>query len=204
MNRVDRLTGTLLLLQSHRSITVTDIASHWEISERTVYRDLAALSEAGVPIYFEAGIGYRLMDGYEMSPVMLSVQEAMAVFMSGEIAEKLADISLKESLKSALIKIRSVLPEEQQAQLERFKDSVGVWLQDKYQTNDATSLIPLHRAVVERKCIAISYTRRNSKEATKRIVEPQAVIFYAGHWHLVAWCRLRKDYRDFRMDRIDN
>ena len=94
MNRIDRLTGMILLLQGQRVITAEQIAAHFEISVRTVYRDLAALGEAGVPIVAEAGVGYSLMRGYHMPPVMFTEDEAAALFMSGEVTEQIADDSL--------------------------------------------------------------------------------------------------------------
>lgn len=202
MNRIDRLTGTLLLLQTRRSLNATDIATHWEISERTVYRDLAALSEAGVPIVFEPEIGYRLMGGYEMRPIMLSETEALSLFMSAELAKKFADVSLRESLSTALLKIRSVLPETQQNQLESFKKSMGIWLNESHNAGHTETLIPLHRAVIERRCLKLQYNKRSLGNISERIVEPLGVLYYTGHWHLIAFCRLRSDYRDFRMDRM--
>src|SRR4051812_45964721 len=101
MNRIDRLTGILLLLQSHRMITAQQIADHYEISVRTVYRDIAALGEAGVPIVAEAGHGYSLMRGYHVPPVMFTENEAAALFLSGEVTEQVADESLRDALRSA-------------------------------------------------------------------------------------------------------
>ena len=202
MNRIDRLTGTLLMLQSQRQLSVGSIASHWEISERTVYRDIAALSEAGVPIVFEPQIGYRLMGGYEVPPVMFSEDEALALFLSGEIAEQVADISLRESVRSALLKIRSVLPIERQDLLENFKKSLGIWLRSKPPTVKTDCLIPIHSAVLQCKCMRICYDTADRGEVRERIVEPQGILFYGNHWHLIAFCRFRQDYRDFRMDRM--
>ncbi|MCH8498929.1 MAG: HTH domain-containing protein [Marinobacter sp.] len=107
MNRIDRLTGTILLLQSHRAITAEQIASHWEISLRTVYRDLAALTEAGVPLWFCPNHkGYRLMDGFHLPPVQFTDQEATALFVAGAVTNTIADTSLQQAHASALLKIR--------------------------------------------------------------------------------------------------
>jgi len=202
MNRIDRLTGTLLMLQSQRKLSVGSIASHWEISERTVYRDIAALSEAGVPIVFEPEFGYRLMGGYEVPPVIFSEDEALALFLSGEIAEQVADNSLKKSLRSALLKIRSVLPDERRDLLENFKKSLGIWLRSRQSTVKTDCLIPIHSAVLQHKCMRIFYDTGGRGEVRERVVEPQGILFYGNHWHLVAFCQFRKDYRDFRMDRM--
>jgi len=190
------------MLQSHRRLSVAAIASHWEISERTVYRDIAALCEAGVPIVFEPAIGYRLMGGYEVPPVMFSEEEALALFLSGEIAEQVADASLKASIRSALLKIRSVLPEDRQSLLENFKKSLGIWLYSNRPDLEADCLVPLHNAVLQRRCMKVAYDTADRGILKERVVEPLGVLYYGNHWHLIAFCRYRKDYRDFRMDRV--
>lgn len=205
MNRIDRLTGIILLLQSHRVITAEQIAAHYEISVRTVYRDVAALGEAGVPIIAEAGMGYSLMRGYHMPPVMFTEDEAAALFMSGEIAEQIADESLRDSLRAALLKVRSVLPADRRDYLDRLSERTKVWLKRPSQQEDEEchqALMRLQEAVVRRRCTALRYDAGNRGEITTRMVEPLGVVFYARQWHLIAWCRMRKAMRDFRLDRL--
>ncbi|MCW1922716.1 YafY family transcriptional regulator [Luteolibacter arcticus] len=203
MNRIDRLTGMILLLQGQRVITAEQIAGHFEISVRTVYRDLSALGEAGVPIIAEAGVGYSLVRGYHMPPVMFTEDEGAALFMSGEVTEQIADESLKQSLRSALLKVRSVLPQEKRDYLHRLKDAVGVWFR---RPDDGAarreSLMPIQDAIVRRLCLAICYNTANRGALTDRVVEPLGLIFYSRQWHLIAWCRVRRDFRDFRLDRV--
>lgn len=202
MNRIDRLTGMILLLQSHRVITAEQIAAHFEMSMRTVYRDLAALGEAGVPIVAEAGVGYSLMRGYHMPPVMFTEHEAAALFMSGEITEQIADDTLRSSLRAALLKVRAVLPKERQDHLNRLKHSVGVWLSGGSREDDKRSLMPLQQALVQRQCVALCYNAAGRGSLTERVVEPLGMMFYAREWHLIAFCRLRNEFRDFRLDRV--
>lgn len=202
MNRIDRLTGMILLLQSHRVITAEQIAAHFEMSMRTVYRDLAALGEAGVPIVAEAGVGYSLMRGYHMPPVMFTEHEAAALFMSGEVTEQIADDTLRTSLRSALLKVRAVLPKERQDHLNRLKHSVGVWLSGRSRENEQRSLMPLQQALVQRQCVSLCYNAAGRGALTERVVEPLGMMFYAREWHLIAFCRLRNEFRDFRLDRV--
>lgn len=202
MNRIDRLTGMILLLQSHRVITAEQIAAHYELSVRTVYRDLAALGEAGVPIVAEAGVGYSLMRGYHMPPVMFTEHEAAALFMSGEVTEQIADESLRDSLRSALLKVRSVPPKERQEPLVRLKQTVGVWLSRHRQEDEQRALMPLQQAVARRQCVRLQYNAGSRGEVTTRVVEPLGMMYYARQWHLIGHCRLRKDFRDFRLDRV--
>ncbi|WP_082408438.1 helix-turn-helix transcriptional regulator [Verrucomicrobium spinosum] len=175
MNRIDRLTGMILLLQSHRVITAERVADHFEISVRTVYRDLAALGEAGVPIVAEAGVGYSLMRGYHMPPVMFTEDEAAALFVSGEVTEQVADDSLRMALRSALLKVRSVLPRERHDFLNRLQPAVGVWLSlhdGEDETGRPDCLMPLQQAVVRKRCAVLHYNAGARGEVTTRQVEP--------------------------------
>ncbi len=205
MNRIDRLTGMILLLQSHRVITAEKIAAHFEISVRTVYRDLQALGEAGVPIIGEAGMGYSLMRGYHVPPVMFTENEAAALFLSGEVTEQIADESLREALRDALLKIRAVLPAERRDYLNRLSRSVRVWLPvgGNGGEDERQSLMPLQQAVVRRQCVALTYDAGRRGTITDRVVEPLGVLFYGRQWHLIAHCQLRAAVRDFRLDRMD-
>ena len=202
MNRIDRLTGMILLLQGQRVITADQIAAHFEISVRTVYRDLSALSEAGVPIAAEAGVGYSLMRGYHMPPVMFSEDEAAALFMSVEVTEPLADESLRQSMRSALLKVRSVLPQEKRDYLRQLHDKVGIIARPSEADARRKSLMPVQGAVARRRCLRIRYNTGNCGVISERVVEPLGLVFYSHQWHLIAWCRWRQDVRDFRLDRI--
>ncbi len=203
MNRIDRLTGTILLLQNKRLVTAEEIAAHWEISVRTVYRDLLALAEAGVPIAGEPGLGYRLMRGYHLPPIRFTAEEATALFASSEITEQIADDSIKRALRSALLKVRSILPEDRRKRVEGLGRSFGIWLRPgRPPLRAEKDLLPLHEAILSRRCLRISYQSQGASESSFRVVEPLGLIYYSGHWHLIAYCRLRADFRDFRADRV--
>lgn len=202
MNRIDRLTGTLLLLQSQRGLTAERIAAHWEISVRTVYRDLAALAEIGVPVVFDPERGYTLMNGYRVPPIRFTDAEAAALFVAGTVTEGLADRTLRDPLRSALLKIRTVLPEPRRDYLSRLRQTLGVWPARTGQTASSGAFMPIQDAVLRRHCLAIRYDAAGRGTITARTVEPLGLLFYTGHWHLIAYCRLRQDFRDFRLDRM--
>lgn len=202
MNRIDRLTGMILLLQSHRVITAEQIAAHYEISVRTVYRDLAALGEAGVPIVAEAGVGYRLMTGYHMPPVMFTEEEAAALILSAKVTGQVGDKSISNALDSALLKIRSILPAERRDYLARLQQSTSVWLKVPRAGQSVQALMPMQEAIVRRRCLSLRYDAGSRGEITTRVVEPVGLVFYARQWHLIAFCRLRHAFRDFRVDRL--
>ncbi len=204
MNRIDRLVATVLLLQSRRLIRALDIAQHFEISIRTVYRDLRALEEAGVPLSAEAGEGYSLVPGYHLPPVMFTHEEASALFVGGEFVNRLTDASLQKHMQSALLKIRAVLPEEKQDYLERLQEATAIdtrpiSFQEGFRDD---ALATIQQALVQRRILAMEYFSNHRESLTKRQVEPLGLLYYSEHWHLIAYCRMRKDYRDFRTDRI--
>jgi len=201
MNRIDRLTGVILLLQGRRVITAEEIAAHFEISIRTVYRDIAALGEAGVPIVAEAGVGYSLARGYHMPPIMFTEEEAAALAIGAEVTEQVADESLKRSIGGALLKIRAVLSAEQRDYISRLERVVNIRFGRSSPLG--ADLMPMQEAVVRCRCLSLRYNAGRRGEITERVVEPLGMVFYARQWHLIAWCRLRRDLRDFRLDRMD-
>jgi predicted DNA-binding transcriptional regulator YafY len=204
MNRVDRMMAMALRLQSRRVVRAEDFATHFEISVRTVYRDLAALGEAGVPIVAEAGVGYSLMKGYHLPPVMFTAEEASALSIGGKLVEHLTDASLRKQMDSALLKIRSVLSRDRQDYLDRLERSTAIVSRSAAATPRLSSeaLTPIQRAIAERRVLALDYRGSNSSDLTQRQVEPLGLVYYGDNWHLIAYCRLRQGVRDFRTDRI--
>jgi predicted DNA-binding transcriptional regulator YafY len=206
MDRINRLVGIMLLLQGHRVIRAEDMAQHFGISVRTVYRDLKALEEAGLPLAAEAGRGYSLVDGYHLQPVMFTQEEASALFIGGEFVERLTDESLRRHMRSALLKIRAVLPEERREFLERLKESTAIYLRrpgDEGEIPDCLALI--QDALVHRRVLRMTYNSvYRGDDISQRDVEPLGTIFYGDQWHLIAFCRMRHDVRDFRVDRISD
>ncbi|MES2598588.1 MAG: YafY family protein [Verrucomicrobiota bacterium] len=199
MNRTDRLVALVMLLQSRRVITAAEMAEHFEVTERTVYRDLAALGECGVPIVGEPGVGYSLMRGYQLPPVMFSTQEAFALVTGGMLAERMTDASVREPIRTALGKLAAVLPSDLQARVHHLREAMQV------HGRTISGPVPLSRvqmAMAERRVIQLRYTEVARGETSRREVEPLGLVYYLDHWHLIAWCRLRDDVRDFRVDRI--
>src|SRR6185369_3308383 len=203
MNRIDRLTAILIQLQSKKIVKAEEIADRFEISLRTVYRDVKALMEAGVPIGSEAGTGYFIVDGYHLPPVMFSQEEANAMLMAGKLVEKMTDQSIKKEFESALMKIKAVLNDSEKDHLEMLQSSVEV---SRMAHPEATKfpnnfLTDIQKALVNKEVLELEYFSNNN-ELTTRQVEPIGIQFYSGSWHMIGWCRLREGYRDFRADRI--
>src|SRR4051812_37780918 len=126
MNRIDRLSAILIQLQSKRLVKAQDIADKFSISLRTVYRDIRALEEAGVPVIGEAGIGYRLMDGYKLPPVMFNEDEASALLTAGKLMQSMSDKNSSKHYISALDKIKAVLRLPEKDHLEEIDNHIAV------------------------------------------------------------------------------
>jgi len=201
MNRIDRLFALILFLQSKRMTTAEEIARHFGLSVRTIYRDIAALGEAGVPISAEAGVGYTLMRGYHLPPVNFTPAEASALVTGEILVKQFTDASLNAQMHSALLKVRSVLPRDDQDRIGRLERNLATTANIERAPVQADLSI-LQEALTDRRLLRFQYQGAGKNEATARTVEPLALLYYLGRWHLIAWCRLRKDYRDFRTDRM--
>lgn len=202
MNRTDRLVAMVMYLQGRRLVKAEELARHFEISVRTVYRDVSALGEAGVPVTGEAGVGYSLVKGYHLPPVMFTAEEAMALAVAEDLVKQFTDRSLSAPMASALLKIRSVLPRTSQDDLDRLANSIAVEGCPRLPADlDRRTQLPLQQAIVARQVVRLKYCDRASVQ-TERVVEPLAVVRYADAWYLVAWCRLRAACRHFKLDRV--
>lgn len=205
MNRIDRLTAMLIHLQSKKVVKAEEMSDRFEISLRTVYRDVKALMEAGVPIGSEAGKGYFIVDGYHLPPVMFTQDEASSMIMAQKFVEKMTDKSVRKAFESAMYKIKAVMSETEKDHLDHLQSHIEVYvsprsLQNKQEFPDHF-ITEIQRAVVQRQVLKLDYIS-NTEELTQREVEPIGLFYYSGAWHLIAWCRLRNGYRDFRADRI--
>jgi CRISPR-associated protein (TIGR03985 family) len=204
MNKFDRITAILIQLQSKRVIKAKDIAERFSISLRTVYRDIRTLEEAGIPIVGEAGVGYSIMDGYKLPPVMFTKEEATAFLTAEKLIEKLTDASTEENYKSAMYKIKAVLRSSDKDYLENIDEQIEV-INNPYQSKDKVnqnSLQVILKSISEKSVISIDYFANHSQEKTKRSVEPVGIFYMNNYWYLIAYCRLRNDYRNFRIDRM--
>lgn len=204
MNRIDRLTAILIQLQSKKLITAQEIANRFDISLRTVYRDVRALEEAGVPIGAEAGKGYFIMDGYHLPPVMFSEEEANALVLGSKLIEGQTDASIKEHFSEAMFKIKSVLKNIQKEGLEKLEEQIRVNhppipVDDQFPNN---FMATIQKALVEQKVLQFKYYSNYNGNMTERQVEPMGLVYYGSSWHLLAYCLLRKEPRDFRVDRL--
>jgi predicted DNA-binding transcriptional regulator YafY len=200
MNRIDRLFGILILLQSKKYVAAEKIADKFHISIRTVYRDVKALCEQGIPVSFEQNKGYFIVQGYFLPPVSFTLEEANALVLMEAIIQSLSDRSVHKHYSSALTKVKAVLKSVQKEKVEMLQNNI-LHQVPSFVVNDHEYLIVLQDAIASRHIIEIAY-ENNKQEASLRQLEPIGLIFYALSWHLIGWCHLRKDYRDFKVSRI--
>ncbi len=205
MNRIDRVSATLIQLQSKSYVTAEEIAVRFGISRRTVYRDIKALEEAGVPLGAEPGKGYYLVEGYHLPPVMFTPEEASSMLTAEKMVEKMSDQSVSDHYKSAMYKVKAVLPEREKQFLERLGGNIEIFYNPAAYAPEAPNncMVTIQKALADKKVLKIDYRAAyNGQLIADRKVEPVGLVFYSMAWHLVGYCRYRNDYRDFRLDRI--
>ncbi len=206
MNRIERLTAILIHLQSKKIVKAQEIADRFDISKRTVFRAIGALEEAGIPIGSEQGVGYFIVDSYHLPPVGFSKEEASALLIANKLTEKLTDKGLRENLNSALYKIRSILNYSEKEFVENIDNCIEVYSSSSILKSDVPDKIidTILKGIDKKLAIELIYNSYSKNEDTCRIVEPVGICHYSFNWHLIAYCKLRNDYRDFRIDRIKN
>jgi predicted DNA-binding transcriptional regulator YafY len=204
VNRIDRLHAILTHLQSKKRVTAQAIADRFGISIRTVYRDIKALEETGVPVLGEAGSGYSIMEGYRLPPVMFTTEEAAALLIGAKITGQMTDKSVQKQFDNALYKIKAVLRSTEKEQMELLEHNVAVTASPHKDITEIADqhLSALQKAIIEKKVLFIHYQSNYQNELTERLVEPIGLWHYSQGWHVIAWCRLRNGYRDFKVSRI--
>ena len=200
MNRIDRLFGILTLLQSKRYVTAEAIADKFAISIRTVYRDIKALGEQGIPVSFEPYKGYFVVPGYFLPPVSFTSEEAAALLLMEAVIDGFGDASIRKHYATALHKVKAVLRGTQKDRIDTLSNNIRFQVPACF-VNNFEYLSQLQTAIATKTILELEY-QNQQKEVSKRRVEPIGLVFYAFSWHLIAWCHYRQDYRDFKVARI--
>ena len=204
MNRIDRVSAILIQLQSKKVVKAQHIADRFNVSLRTIYRDIKSLEEAGIPVIGEAGAGYSLMEGYRLPPVMFTKEEAISFITAEKLVEKLTDTANSKNFQSAMFKVRAVLRTAEKDLLEQIDNQVEVVRTVRQKTVKGNYTETILKAIAENKVISIDYFSYYKRESNKRQVEPVGIFQLDNHWHLIGYCLLRNDYRNFRFDRISS
>lgn len=201
MSQLSRLISILTLLRSKRLLTATELADKYQVSVRTIYRDIRKLEEAGIPVYTIEGRGYSLVDTYTVAPVQFTEQQANALITAQHLVSQSKDASFVADFNEALIKIKSVFKTSVQEKSELLNDKLLVfnWEREEFSSN---ALSEIQLAITHFKYIEIHYQKADDSDVTLRKIEPCAMYSAYHKWILIAWCHLRKDMRAFRIDRI--
>ena len=197
MNRLDRLSSILIHLQSKKVVKAKELAQRFDISIRTVYRDIRSLEAAGIPIGSENGVGYYLAEGYHMPPVVFTSEEAGALLLAGKLAGNFTDSRIKKNFESALYKIKAVLGNEDKEFISGLEEKITIY--DTVSENIAAQdnfIKDIQSALFTENIIEIQYCSPNNR-TTARKIEPHSLGFYENHWYLIAFCHLRNAYRFF-------
>lgn len=198
--RLSRLTAILTQLQTKRLLTATELSRKFDVSVRTIYRDIKALEQAGVPILTEDGKGYSLMEGYKIPPIMFTEAQANALILAQQLVLKNKDTSFVADYLAAIDKIKAVLGHQ-------VKDKANLLAERTYfrQNNNpernSNNLSDLQFALTNFWLVRIDYINEGNVH-TVRLIEPFALVSTQENWLLIAWCRLRNEFRYFRIDRI--
>ncbi|WP_379152241.1 helix-turn-helix transcriptional regulator [Paenibacillus sp. sgz5001063] len=208
MNKTERQLAITLELQRSKVLRAEDLADQFETSVRTIYRDIQALSEAGVPIIGAPGQGYSLMDGYFLPPVGFTAEEAVALIMGTDFIEQRLDAYYGSVAKAVRRKIEAVLPEPVRSESNRVRETMRLLHTKEPVTGhkEKDYLGDVRRAVLERRKLSFTYLKSlpgsDGNRKSMRKVAPYGLVFIQGNWILIAHCDLRQEIRHFRLSRM--
>ena len=200
--RLSRLTAILTQLQSKRIITAKQLAEKHHVSVRTIYRDIRTLEKSGIPVVTEEGKGYSIMEGYHLPPVLFTEEEANALITIEQLAIKNKDLSLVKSTTSAIEKIKAILRYSQKGNADLLADRI-YFSGNNTEEKTSNNLMQIQSAITQNKVLSMDYLSSENK-LTHRNIQPFAIYSIHGDFLLIAFCRLRNDFRHFRIDFIEN
>lgn len=202
MNRIERISAILIQLQSHSLVTADQIANRFEISTRTVYRDIRTLEEAGIPIIGNPGIGYSLEAGFKLPPLMFSPEEALSFLLAEKLVHELSDSNSGKHFRSGNEKIRAVMRCADKRMLDTVDSCLSILKTTKPSVYKPDVLLTILQSIYRKQRLNISYLVGQSPIAYEREVEPVGIFFSRTNWYLTAYCLLKEAYLTFRVDRI--
>lgn len=208
LNRTERLFNIILLLQQRPSLTSRDLADHFGVSRRTIFRDLRSLADSGIPLTYGDQGGYEILDGYQIPPLMFSAREAATLLIGVEFMKLQSDSSLRVDAEKVEMKISEVLPGAIRDYVHRLRQRIVLdpyWSHQRPAEDDGEEgrWYMLSEAVAEQRSVIMQYRVASRNELTKRKVNPLALVYYTDHWNLIAFDHLRSALRTFRLDHIE-
>jgi predicted DNA-binding transcriptional regulator YafY len=205
VNRIDRMLAIVLELQAHKQQRAEDLAATFEVSKRSIYRDVMALAESGVPIVSIPGQGYSLAEGYFLPPLTFNTDEAIMLLLGADVVAQHFDAQYRGAAQSARRKIVTVLPESLRGDVDDLEKSIQFITFDEPSAPESLPL--LRRAIIQRRTVRFRYHTRyrdDQSSVSPRDADPYALIHVGGAWMLIAYCHVRRENRHFRLDRMEN
>lgn len=199
MRRADRLFQIVQHLRGGRLVTAKMLAERLEVSERTIYRDIADLAASGVPVEGEAGVGYVMQKGFDLPPLMFTTDEVVALVVGARLLQAFGGADMARASEEALVKIQSVLPEPAR----RRADAVPIHAFTLSTPDIVRERLDVLGTFVDEDRRAVLTYRDELGAGSQRTVRPLGLVFWGRAWTLLAWCELREDFRAFRVDRIE-
>lgn len=203
LKRFDRIVAIYIQLQSRKVVRAEELAERFQVSLRTIYRDVKVLEISGIPLIGEAGVGYSIIDGYRLPPIQFTREEAVSFVAAEKLMETFLDKSLGSHHQSAMAKVKSVLRStdrdwisliDQHVQIDRSQNPFNKGIPD--------ALEILLESIAEKRQVSLIYRAFIEDELSERLIEPVGVFHENHFWYVMGYCHLRKDYRQFRSDRI--
>lgn len=201
MNKFDRIISILILLQTKKRITASFIAGRFETSLRTIYRDINTLKSAGIPVIGDPGIGYSIMEGYRLPPVMFNEGEALSLLTAEKFMANTVDYKTHQHYSDAMTKIKAILRSSEKQALDVLNDSITI---TRYKSEKHKPYLQdLFKSIASFKVLKISYQKADGT-SSNRIVEPLGCYHQSNFWYLVGFCQEKCDYRTFKINRIQD
>lgn len=208
MNKTERMLAIVLELQNHGERRAEDLAATFEVSKRTIYRDIDALCETGVPIVSARGQGYALVEGYFLPPLNFTIDEALMLILGTDLSAQSFDAQYRAAAEAAMKKIEAVLPNRYSTQFAYLKTNIRLYA--TYTLEDEKTHQWLHllrRAIIEQRQVHCDYAKRstdgNMPQVTSRRIDPYSLARLITDWFLLGYCHLRQDLRVFRLSRME-
>lgn len=201
--RFNRIVAIYFQLQAKAVVRAQDLADRFEVSPRTIYRDIRALEQAGIPIYGEAGTGYSLMEGYRLPATRFSQEEILSMAAAEKLMQKFVDPDLFKHFGSAINKIRAYLRYSEKVDITLLEENMLMGsIENTFNEKVPSALSILFEGIAQHKIVQMAYQNSSSSEFSRREIEPVGVFHQGNFWYFMAYCHLREDYRQFRIDRI--
>jgi len=208
MNKTDRMLAIVIELQRKGVLRAEDLAAKFETSVRTIYRDVQALSEAGVPVAGAPGIGYSLMEGYFLPPISFKSEEAVALLIGADFVSMRLDAEFGAKARGAQEKIEAILPDNVRKEAEQLRSTIRLLNGKGEQTRglEKETFKQLRQAISHHRKVRFDYAKASAApdeiRPSERTVAPYGLVLSKGVWMLVARCELRQEIRHFRLSRM--